>query len=381
MAAAVADYAPEPVEGKRPKTGEPWELSAAADRGRPRRARRARRTGRCSSASAPRRARRASSASAGCSPRSTSTWSSSTTSRAPTSASTRPTTRSCSSPPAGERTVGEGAEGADRRRDPRRGRAAASSEPAASCEPAGLLERGDPRLERRVRVEQRPLERGADARRLVQRVLDVEVRDGARSRASSAVVSIWSLRSASASPSPSPVISAADASARYSRRRETASWISTPAIGAISERGEAERERDQARRCRSAPAAAAEERDPQQEVGEERDHADEHGDERHQADVAVADVRDLVRDHALELALVHQVQQAGGDADVGLVRAAAGGERVRRRVVDDVDRRRLGEAGGDRDRLDHVEEPRVLRPVGRLGAGRAGDDRCRPRAS
>jgi phosphopantothenoylcysteine decarboxylase/phosphopantothenate--cysteine ligase len=27
MAAAVADYVPEPVEGKRPKTGEPWELS------------------------------------------------------------------------------------------------------------------------------------------------------------------------------------------------------------------------------------------------------------------------------------------------------------------------------------------------------------------
>jgi phosphopantothenoylcysteine decarboxylase/phosphopantothenate--cysteine ligase len=26
MAAAVADYAPEPIEGKRPKTGEPWEL-------------------------------------------------------------------------------------------------------------------------------------------------------------------------------------------------------------------------------------------------------------------------------------------------------------------------------------------------------------------
>ena len=27
MAAAVADYAPDPVEGKRPKTGAPWELS------------------------------------------------------------------------------------------------------------------------------------------------------------------------------------------------------------------------------------------------------------------------------------------------------------------------------------------------------------------
>ena len=27
MAAAVADYAPDPVEGKRPKNGAPWELS------------------------------------------------------------------------------------------------------------------------------------------------------------------------------------------------------------------------------------------------------------------------------------------------------------------------------------------------------------------
>ena len=66
-------------------------------------------------------------------------------------------------------------------------------------------------------------------------------------------------------------------------------------------------------------AAAAEERDPEEEVGEERDHADEHGDERHQPDVAVADVRELVRDHAFELALVHQVEQAGRDADVGRV--------------------------------------------------------------
>ena len=56
------------------------------------------------------------------------------------------------------------------------------------------------------------------------------------------------------------------------------------------------------------------------------------------------------------------------------VRAAAGRERVRRRVVDDVDRRRLRQAGGDRDGLDDVVQPRVLRPVGRLCAGRAGDD-------
>jgi len=46
-------------------------------------------------------------------------------------------------------------------------------------------------------------------------------------------VSSCSLRSASARPSPSPVISAPEASARYSRRRETASWIRTAAIGAM----------------------------------------------------------------------------------------------------------------------------------------------------
>jgi hypothetical protein len=98
------------------------------------------------------------------------------------------------------------------------------------------------------------------------------------------------------------------------------------------------------------------------------------GDQRHQADVAVADVRELVGDHALQLPLVHQVQQARADTDVRLVGAPAGGEGVGRRIVDDVDRRRLGEAGGDRDRFDHVEEPRVLLPVGRVGTGCAGHD-------
>ena len=45
MAAAVADYAPDPVDGKRPKTGEPWSARAAADRGHPRASSARRRTG------------------------------------------------------------------------------------------------------------------------------------------------------------------------------------------------------------------------------------------------------------------------------------------------------------------------------------------------
>ncbi len=46
-------------------------------------------------------------------------------------------------------------------------------------EAAGFLEPGDPRIERRVGVEERP-EGRLDARRLIERVLDEHVRDRAR---------------------------------------------------------------------------------------------------------------------------------------------------------------------------------------------------------
>ena len=57
MAAAVADYAPEPVAGKRPKSGEPWSLELLPTEDVLRGARRVEERQRCWSASAPRRAR------------------------------------------------------------------------------------------------------------------------------------------------------------------------------------------------------------------------------------------------------------------------------------------------------------------------------------
>ncbi len=44
----------------------------------------------------------------------------------------------------------------------------------------------------------------------------------------------------------------------------------------------------------------------------------------------------------------------------GVLRVAAGGEGVGRRFLDDVDRRHVGQAGGDRHLLDDVEELRLV---------------------
>ena len=222
-----------------------------------------------------------------------------------------------------------------------------------------------------MRVEQRP-HRPAHPRGLVQRVLDVEVRHRA-----ARVPRLGRVELELAERQGKPFAVAGDLGC--GRVREV---LPASRDGELDqhggdrregERGEAEREGDQPRGAAALPAAA-EDRDPEEEVGEERDDADQDGDERHQADVAVADVRELVRDHAFELALVHQVEQAGRHADVGGVEAAAGRERVRRRVVDDVDRRRLRQPCSERHGLDNVVEPRVLRPVGRLCAGGARDD-------
>ena len=92
---------------------------------------------------------------------------------------------------------------------------------------------------------------------------------------------------------------------------------------------------------------------------------------RHE-DVVVADVRQLVGEHAFELDPVQLLEQAGGDGDGRVLGVAAGGERVRRRVVDDVDPR-LGQAAGDAQTLDEVVQALVLLRVGGLGpADRAG---------
>ena len=100
---------------------------------------------------------------------------------------------------------------------------------------------------------------------------------------------------------------------------------------------------------------AAPEREPQEEVGEDRDRPDQHADDQREADVEVADVRQLVGDDALELLAVELLEQAGRDRDRRVLRVAAGGEGVRRRVVDDVD---LGHRDVRRDRhlLDDVQQ-------------------------
>mmetsp|Transcript_19808 Transcript_19808/g.58948 ORF Transcript_19808/g.58948 Transcript_19808/m.58948 type:complete len:204 (+) Transcript_19808:674-1285(+) len=74
---------------------------------------------------------------------------------------------------------------------------------------------------------------------------------------------------------------------------------------------------------------------------------------RRASDVVVLDVRDLVRDHGLELALVQRVHEAGRHGHDG-VRAAARRERVRLGGRDEEGRRRRPQARGGRGLLDGV---------------------------
>ena len=120
----------------------------------------------------------------------------------------------------------------------------------------------------------------------------------------------------------------------------------------------------------------AEERDPEEDVREQRDHADEHGDERHQADVAVADVGDLVREHAFELPLVHQLDDARRHGDVGGLGVASGRERVRCRVLDQPQLGRLLEPRGDGDVLEQPVELGVVALLDPLGARPRADHRA-----
>ena len=187
------------------------------------------------------------------------------------------------------------------------------------------------------------------------------------------LVSTRSLRSASAIPSASFVISAADASARNSRRRETASWMTTPAIGAISNEAKAMIVRIGFEPRLPPPKKAIRRRTSR----EQRDHADENGDERHQPDVTVTDVGDLVREHAFELPLVHQLDDARRHGDVGGLGVASGRECVRRRVLNQPQLGRLLEPRGDGDVLEQPVELRVVALLHPLGARPRADHRAR----
>ena len=89
-----------------------------------------------------------------------------------------------------------------------------------------------------------------------------------------------------------------------------------------------EQSRDAAERT-VVVVAAAEERRPEEDVADGGDGACDHGRDRRDQDVPVADVAELVREHAPDLVLRHQAHQALGDRHCGVLRVAPGRERVR----------------------------------------------------
>src|SRR5438093_378640 len=108
-----------------------------------------------------------------------------------------------------------------------------------------------------------------------------------------------------------------------------------------------------------AVAAAAPEHRPPHPVREECHRSDEDGDEDHDSNVAVPDVRQLVRDHALELRAIKLVEKAARHDDRRVLWVAAGRECIRRGVLDHVEPRR-GDAQADRERLDDVVQLLLL---------------------
>ena len=137
-------------------------------------------------------------------------------------------------------------------------------------------------------------------------------------------------------------------------------------------------------RVAARPPAAAPEREAQEPVGEQRDRADQDPDEQREPDVEVADVAHLVADDALQLLPVELLEQAGRDRHAGVLRIAAGGERVRRRVGDDLDPW-ARQAAGEAHLLDDVEELLVrlgrLRPIHLAGTARRHARARRPRST
>ncbi len=72
--------------------------------------------------------------------------------------------------------------------------------------------------------------------------------------------------------------------------------------------------------------------------------------------VAVQDVAELVRDHALQLGAVEVLERAACDGDRGIAARAAGRERVDARfLLENVDLRNR-QPGGERHLLDDVDE-------------------------
>ena len=109
------------------------------------------------------------------------------------------------------------------------------------------------------------------------------------------------------------------------------------------------------------PRRQVEDRQEQREIGQRLREAGHDVGQAHDGEVVVADVADLVRQHAGELVQRQAAQQALGDADHGLV-GRAGGEGVERHAGDDVDARRGRQLGAPAQLVDDVEDlPAVAR--------------------
>src|SRR3982074_2656418 len=74
-----------------------------------------------------------------------------------------------------------------------------------------------------------------------------------------------------------------------------------------------------------AIASTAPEHPAPHPIREKRNRADENGHEDHHANIAIADVRQLVRDHPLELGAVQLVEKAARHRDRCVLRIASGG--------------------------------------------------------
>ena len=138
-------------------------------------------------------------------------------------------------------------------------------------------------------------------------------------RVGATAASIFS--SARASPSGLRVSSAPDASARYSRRRDTiiASICATSGASRIATIQITKNTTPAAPPPRSivvAPARPPPHHMPRRAQSDSSaDGADQRGDDRHQADVEVADVAHLVRDDALQLLAIERIEQPARHRD------------------------------------------------------------------
>ena len=167
------------------------------------------------------------------------------------------------------------------------------------------------------------------------------------------------------------------ASARYSRCRDTAAWISRPKNAPTRPSTNRPRPsstrppRESFRSATSEPPAGRLHQDPADD-GQRHDAEDQADQPDVQPHVAVEDVAELVGHHALQLVAGQVVEAALGDGDHGIARGVAGREGVDARLLQNIDGRHR-HARGDGHLLDDVEQP-LLPRVG----GRAGDLLRRP---